>query len=108
MNVTGWKQVQSLSNNRVFVHTDGKNAKIIIAGTFITSTSAGEYNLGTINSAYQPAENYSTNYSASVMTYYPVYLLSNDTVVHIKKESTSRANVNCYCVLFYPLKTPLY
>lgn len=108
LNVTGWKQVQTLSSDRVRVFTDGKNAKIMIAGTFSTSTSSGQYNLATIDSQYQPAEDYSTNYSASVVTYYPVYLLANDTVVHIKKESTSSANMNVYCALFYPLKTPLY
>lgn len=108
ISVTGWKQVQSLSNDRVFVYTDGKNAKIKISGTFITSTSAGEYNLATINSAYQPLENYSTNYSHSATLYAPVYLKAGETVVHLQKGSTSSANVSCYCTLFYPLKTPLY
>lgn len=108
INVQGWKKVQTLASGKVNVFTDGKNAKIIISGTFSTSTSAGEYTLATIGSQYQPAEFYSTNYSASVIKYYPVYILSNDTVVHIKKESTSSANMNVYCTLFYPLKTPLY
>lgn len=108
VSVTGWKQVQSLSSDRVKVYTDGKNAKIKIGGTFSFSTSAGEYNLGTINSAYQPAENYSTIYASSAMTFYPVYILTNDTVVHLRKASSSSSNIDVYCTLFYPLKTPLY
>ena len=108
ISVSGWKQVQSLSSDRVIVYTDGKNAKIRISGIFITSTSAGEYNLGTINSAYQPSENYSTNYVASEVTHYPVYIRSDDTVLHIKKTSTSDSNIEVYCTLYYPLKTPLY
>ena len=106
--MTGWKQVQSLSNDRVKVFTDGKNAKIRIGGTFITSTSAGEFNLGTIDSAYQPDANYTTPHTTGTTNYLPVYLKSDDTVVHIYKANTSSANIVCYCTLFYPLKTPLY
>lgn len=108
ISIIGWKQVQSLSDGRVFVYTDGKNAKIRISGTFITSTSAGKYNLGTINSAYKPSENYSTNYSYAATLYAPVYLKAGETVVHLQKGSTSTANVSCYCTLYYPLGTPLY
>ena len=108
VNVTGWKQVQSLNNDRVVVYTDGKNAKIKISGTFVTSTSAGEYQLATINSAYQPDATYSTNYSYGATLYSPVYLKLDDTVVRLQKGSTSSANVACYCTLYYPLGTPLY
>ena len=90
------------------MYTDGKNAKIRISGTFITSTSAGEFNLGTIDSAYKPAENYTTNYSIGTTNYAPVYLRGDDTVVHLYKGSTSSSSSSCYCTLFYPLKTPLY
>ena len=107
-NVTRWKQVQSLASDRVIVYTDGKNAKIKIAGTFIFSTTAGEYNLGTLDSAYQPAENYSVNYSYGVTNYAPVYVKSDDLVIHLYKNASSSSNVTCNCTLFYPLKTPLY
>ena len=108
VNVTGWKQVQSLNGGRVLVDTDGKNAKIIVSGIFVTSTSEGEFTLATIDSAYRPTENYSTNYSAKVAKYQPVYILSNGTVVKIHKTSTSSSDTGVYCTLFYPLKTPLY
>ena len=108
MMLTIKKKVQTLSSDRVFVYTDGKFCKIRIGGTFITSTSAGEFNLGTIDSAYQPDANYSTNHALALTTYYQVYLRSDDTVVHIRKPSTSSSNIDVYCTLFYPLKTPLY
>jgi len=108
ISVTGWKQVESLSNGRVIVYTDGKNAKIRIGGTFSTSTSAGEYNLGTINTAYQPDANYNTNYTTATTNYFPVYLKAYDTVLHLYKGSTSSSSIACYCTLLYQLKTPLY
>lgn len=108
VSVTGWKQVQSLSSDRVIVYTDGKNAKIRIGGTFTTSTSAGEFNLGTIDRAYKPLENYTTNYTTATTNYFPVYLRADDTVVHLYKASTTSSSIACYCTLFYPLKTPLY
>lgn len=108
VSVTGWKQVQSLSNDRVFVHTDGKNAKIRIGGTFSTSTSAGEYTLATINSAYKPDGNYVTNYTTQTLDYFPVYLGYNNNVVHLYKKSTSSSSITCYCTLVYQLITPLY
>lgn len=108
ISVTGWKQVQSLASDRVIVYTDGKNAKIKIAGTFIFSTTAGKYNLGTLDSAYQPAENYSVNYSYGVTNYAPVYVKSDDLVIHLYKNASSSSNVTCNCTLFYPLGTPLY
>ena len=107
-NVTGWKQVQTLASNKVKVFTDGKNAKIQIAGTFSTSTSAGEYNLATIDSIYQSEENYSTNYTTATTNHYPVYIKPNNSVVSFYKGSTSSSSIACYCTLFYPLKTPLY
>ena len=107
VSVTGWKQMQTLASDKVIVYTDGKNAKIKISGTFTTGTSAGEYDLATINTAYKPDSNYNTN-SVMTTTYAPVYLKNDDTVVHLYKGSTSGSTVNCYCTLFYPLKTPLY
>ena len=106
--VTGWKQVQTLSSDRVRVFTDGKYCKIRIGGTFITSTSQGEYNLGTINNLYRPSDNYTTNYTTATSNYFPVYLKTDDTVVHLYKQSTSSSNISVYCTLYYPLKDPLY
>lgn len=108
VSVTGWKQVQTLASDKVKVVTDGKNAKIRIGGTFTTSTSAGEFTLATIDSAYQPDANYVTNYSVGTTNFIPVYLKSDNSVVYIYKGSTSSSSVTCYCTLFYPLKTPLY
>lgn len=100
--------MQALSNDRVFVHTDGKLCKIVVNGTFTLSTSAGEFDLGTIDSAYKPADNYSTNFQRNTVNYFPVYIAKNNTVVHLYKNTTSSANTNSFCTLLYPLKTPLY
>lgn len=106
--MSGWKQVQSLSSDRVKVYIDGKNCRIVVSGTFITSTSSGEYNLGTIDSAYQPSNNYSTNYSYGTTNYAPVFIRGNDNVIHLYKNTSSSSNVACYCTLFYPLRNSLY
>jgi hypothetical protein len=106
-NVTGWKQMQTLASDKVKVYTDGKFCKIRIGGTFTTSTSAGEYTLATINSAYQSDANYITS-ATTTTNYLPVYILSDSNVVHVYKGSTSSSSTGCYCALFYPLKTPLY
>ena len=107
-NVTGWKQMQTLASDKVKVYTDGKFCKIRIGGSFTTSTSAGEYTLATIDSAYQSDANYVTPSTTATTTYFPVYLKSDNSAVYVYKGSTSSSSTTCYCTLFYPLKTPLY
>lgn len=106
--VDNWKRVETVSNGRVFVDTDGRFAKVKISGSFSTSTSAGEFTLGTINEAYKPLESYSTNFQRNTVNYFPVYIGGDDNVVKLYKNTTSSRDINCFCTLFYPLKTPLW
>lgn len=105
--VGGWKQIDTYLSDRVILHSDGRNGYIKVNGTFSWSAEAGVHDLVTVDSAYYPKNNATTNYDPSSRTLMPVYIYSNGAI-KVNKAQTSSSSLTISCSLYYPLATPKY
>ena len=105
--VSGWKQITTYLSDRVTLYCDGRNGYITVDGTFNWSADAGVHDLVTVDSAYYPKKNATTNYDPSSRSLMPVYIYSNGSV-KVNKAQTSGSSLTVICSIYYPLATPFY
>lgn len=100
--MTGWKEVETLANNRIKVYRNDKFINVSVKGTW-NLTSATSNVLATINSEYHPSTSI-VSVGINTSNANRVYIWTNGNVT-LYSLSSQTGNNEVQCSFTYPMQT---